>query len=122
MKTSEPTAAIVKQLLELIKKMPQGSWTNTMKLLETAGYCFSPHDHPLFEIHQALFEAAEEEEIFLDMSSHEGLFEGLPYVLNYQIFFGEKTYWCCGVSGRGSGWWYTAGRAGRPRPLIPWRR
>ena len=103
MKTSEPTAAIVKQLLELIKKMPQGSWTNTMQLVELAAYnCPPTEEEELLEIHRALFEAAEEEEIFLDMSSHEGLFEGLPYVLNYQIFFGEKTWWCCGVSIKGA--------------------
>ena len=91
MKTSEPTAAIVKQLLELIKKMPQGAWTNTMKLVELAAYnCPPTKEEELLEIHRALFEAAEAEEIFLDMSSHEGLIEGLPYVLDYQIFFGEK--------------------------------
>ena len=84
MKTKEE---ITKKLIEIIKEMPDESWTSTSRLLKEAGIETDERTDDLLEIHYDLFSAAEEENIYLDMSSHEGLDEGMPYNLEFQIFF-----------------------------------
>ncbi len=97
MKRNEDVSAIVIRLISRIRELPDGSWTTTARLLHDLGLDPEELQDSLFDIHFALFKAAEEEEIFLDMSSHDGLVEGLPYNLDFQIFHNAKTYWYCGV-------------------------
>ncbi len=106
MYTREEIPNLVPALLSKLKELPEGSWTNTAGLVMTAG--FEIVDESLLsDIHRALFEAAEANRIFLDMSSHEGKMEGLPYNLSFQVFFDQKTYWYCGVVLKGTDYPYS---------------
>ena len=75
---------IVAVLIDHLKAAPDGYAVTTYLLLENAGYdarSFVFAD--LFEIHIALFEAAEEAGLILDMSKHLNKVEGLPFHLDF---------------------------------------
>ena len=86
MLTDMATAEIVQRMIEKLKEMPDASWATTSGLLLNLGYDLNKIDEDLNSIHFALFEAAENEDLLLDMSSHEDRFEGLPYNLDFQVF------------------------------------
>ena len=87
MKTNE----IVDVLIGKIKTLPNGTEITTSQLVKLCGLeseCnsdgfFEPMG--LFEIHNALFKAAEKEHIQLDMSKHDGKVEGLPLNLDFKV-------------------------------------
>ena len=79
----------VPELLEMIKKLPDGSWATTSELFNTLNYNFV-YPRERLAVHKALFEAAEKEGILLDMSSHEGKHKDLPFNLDFQIFHRGK--------------------------------
>ncbi len=91
MRMNESVKTVVAQLISRIREMPDGAQTSTARLIDDIGYRFGGRDFRLFEIHAALFKAAEAENIYLDMSSHEGLVEGLPYDLVFSIYHDTKT-------------------------------
>jgi len=102
MKSPENAVAfIVATLMAKIKELPDGTRTTTSRLVSEVGFHFCDWDKQLFEIHHALFEAAEAENIYLDRSHHEGLTEGLPFNLDFFIHHNRKTYWYCGVLVKG---------------------
>ena len=87
MKTNE----IVDVLIGKIKTLPNGTEITTSQLVKLCGLeseCnsdgfFEPMG--LFEIHDALFKAAEKEYVQLDMSKHDGKVEGLPFNLDFKV-------------------------------------
>ncbi len=89
MRTKSKINTVVQRLLDRIRDMPDGSWVSTAKLLSESGYDLNELQDKLLEIHFSLIETAEAENIFLDMSSHEGKLEGLPYNLDFQVFHEE---------------------------------
>jgi len=89
MHTKSEINTIVQKLLDEIEWMPDGRWASTAKLLEEAGFDRDGLQDDLMEIHFSLIEAAKAENILLDMSSHEGKLEGLPYNLDFQVFHEE---------------------------------
>ena len=82
----ENTEVIVCELLSKLNSAPDGYKTTTHGLLKEAGFdADSFSEEMLTVIHSALFEEADRNGIILDMSSHFGMLEGLPYVLDYIV-------------------------------------
>ena len=77
---------IVRRMIKKLEETPDENWVSTSRLLLDLGYDLKKIDQDLNRIHSALFAAAEEEGILLDMSSHEDKFEGLVYNLDFQVF------------------------------------
>ncbi len=78
--------AIVEELLNRLNSAPDGYKTTTYGLLKESGFdADSFSEVMLTVIHSALFEEADRNGIILDMSSHFGKLEGLPYVLDYIV-------------------------------------
>ena len=101
MKTDEAVAAVVQQLISRIKELPDGTCTTTGRLLHELGVDYTDWSDDLMEVHFAFLKAAEAEDIFLDFSSHNDKFEGLPYNLDFTIYRDAKTYWYCAVMVKG---------------------
>ena len=77
---------IVGLLIRILKFRSDGYSTTTSRLLEETGMDMERlDDGTLLEFHTALFEEAKKEGIYLDMSSHEGMLEGLPYNLDFTV-------------------------------------
>lgn len=75
---------IIPVLIERLKASPDGYDITTAQLLQVAGYRLDDFEFmDLFDIHFALFEAAEKAGLTLDMSSHENKVEGLPFNLDF---------------------------------------
>lgn len=75
---------IIPILVERLKASPDGYDITTAQLLQVAGYRLDDFEFmDLFDIHFALFEAAEKTGLTLDMSSHENKVEGLPFNLDF---------------------------------------
>lgn len=77
---------IVSALIKRLQDAPDGYAIATAQLLHVAGYRTEDFtERELFEIHYALFAAAEEIGLVLDMSSHDNRFEGLPFNLDFVL-------------------------------------
>ena len=77
---------IVENLIEELRKLPDGYALSTWQLLSLAGYSsLSGNDLDLFAIHSSLFKVAKKANITLEMSAHDGLEEGLPFFLDYIV-------------------------------------
>ena len=75
---------VIPVLIERLKASPDGYDITTAQLLQVAGYRLDDFEFmDLFDIHFALFEAAEKAGLTLDMSSHENKVEGLPFNLDF---------------------------------------
>ena len=75
---------IIPVLIERLNAAPDGYDITTAQLLQVAGYRLEDFEFmDLFDIHFALFEAAEKAGMTLDMSSHENKVEGLPFNLDF---------------------------------------
>ena len=75
---------IIPVLIERLKASSDGYDITTAQLLQVAGYRLDDFEFmDLFDIHFALFEAAEKAGLTLDMSSHENKVEGLPFNLDF---------------------------------------
>lgn len=75
---------IIPVLIERLKVAPDGYDITSAQLLQKAGYSLDDFEFTdLFDIHFALFEAAENAGLTLDMSSHENKVEGLPFNLDF---------------------------------------
>ena len=75
---------IIPVLIERLQAAPDGYDITTAQLLKVAGYSLEDFESTvLFDIHFALFEAAEKAGLTLDMSSHENRVEGLPFNLDF---------------------------------------
>ena len=82
----EYVEAIIEDLLSRLNSAPNGYTTTTYGLLKESGFdADSFSEEMLTVIHSALFEEADRNSIILDMSSHFGKLEGLPYVLDYIV-------------------------------------
>ena len=77
---------IIPVLIERLKASPDEYDITTAQLLKVAGYRLDDFEFmDLFDIHFALFEAAEKAGLTLDMSSHENKVEGLPFNLDFTL-------------------------------------
>ena len=101
MKTKEEISGIVTQLISRIREMPDGTRTTTAMLVREAGIKCEDWNDDLFEIHFALFSAAEAQNIYLDMTSHDNKVEGLPYNLDFAIYNDATIYLYCQVVVKG---------------------
>ena len=73
-------------LTEALCEMDDGACISTVQLLKGKGYNINDLDETdLLEIHEAVLKLAVKKQIILDMSAHDGKFEGLPYNLDYMI-------------------------------------
>ena len=86
---TEGIEKIVQELLEKIRHLPDGAVTSTTRLMDELGYN-NPYGSDAIQAHFALLKAAEEENIFLDLSSHEGKEEGLPCLLTYTVWHDRR--------------------------------
>ena len=96
--TYDEIRRIVDELIAHIQTLPDGTITTTTRLLRNLGYDPGSLEVALFEIHKELFKDAEGWDIYLDMSRHAGLVEGLPYDLDFVICHNTPTYWYCSVA------------------------
>ncbi len=86
MKSNDEIKTIVFSLIDKLKEVQEGYDTTTFLLLKDAGYdAESFDDGDLMDIHSELFNEAAESGLSLDMSAHDGKFEGLPYNLDYIV-------------------------------------
>ncbi len=95
---SDHVAEIVGKMIERLKALPDGTVTTTSRFANELGYCIGDWDPTLFDIHEELLERAEKENIYLDLSSHEGGAEELPFNLTFMVWHDRKTWWYCGVA------------------------
>lgn len=101
MKTNEEIAAVVQRLIARVNELPDGECTTTGRLLHDIGVDYIEWSDDLMEIHFAFLRAAEQEDIFLDFSSHNNKIEGLPYNFNFVVYHNATTYWYCAVKVKG---------------------
>ncbi len=86
MKNKEGIRAVAARLAGALKDAPEGFKTTTRRLLRDTGHDVDSFDGAdLMEIHSALLGEAEKEGLVLDMSSHDGKVEGLPYDLDFAV-------------------------------------
>ena len=80
------TREMVEKMVEILKDIPDGHCTSTVRLMKAVGYepDFSDLDK-MFELHEALAEAAEKEHIHMDYSMHEGRTVGWPYIVTFRV-------------------------------------
>lgn len=87
--TVQEKNAIVDRIIQEIQNMPDGSKATTIMLMGRCGIDTSGMDkdyfYDLFRIHDALFKKTKHCGIYLDMSAHNGLEEGLPFNLDFII-------------------------------------
>ncbi len=77
---------IVKDLVEVLRELPDGTEITSGQLLGRAGYDLKDlSEGDLFDYHEALFKAAKANHITLDMSRHENRLEGLPWNLDFVV-------------------------------------
>lgn len=77
-------AEIIPVLIERLQAAPDGYDITTAQLMQVAGYSLEDFElMDLFDVHFALFEAAEKAGLTLDMSAHENKVEGLPFNLDF---------------------------------------
>ena len=77
---------IAESLIEDLRECEDGTAITTWQLVKVAGYDMDEFEQwDLFDIHDALFRAAKANQITLDMSSHEGKVEGLPFNLDFIV-------------------------------------
>ena len=101
MKTNEEITAVVQRLISRVKELPDGECTTTGRLLHDIGVEYIEWSDDLMEIHFGFLRAAEEEDIFLDFSSHNNKIEGLPYNFHFIVYHKAKTHWYCAVKVKG---------------------
>lgn len=77
---------IVQGMLGKLHSVDDGTVLTSWRLLKLAGYDPDQFSFSnLLTLHTALFKAAGQEGIILDMSSHEGKNEGLPFNLEFIV-------------------------------------
>jgi len=77
-------AEVIPVLIERLQAAPDGYDITTAQLMQVAGYRLEDFEFTdLFDVHFALFEAAEKADLTLDMSEHENKVEGLPFNLDF---------------------------------------
>lgn len=75
---------IIPVLIEHLQNAPDGYNITSAQLLKATGFSLDDFEFmDLFDIHFALFEAAEKAGLTLDTSSHENKVEGLPFNLDF---------------------------------------
>lgn len=75
---------LAEEMIEVLRECDAGADTTTACMAHYLGY----HDlevDDLFDLHEALFKKARENNIKLDMSAHDGKIEGLPFNLNFIV-------------------------------------
>ena len=90
---------IVKDLVEELRELPDGTVITSGQLLDRAGYDLKDlSEGDLLDYHDALFKAAKANHITLDMSKHENRLEGLPWNLDFVVRNEEAQIKCprCG--------------------------
>ncbi len=90
---------IVEALIDYLRECDDGTTISTAELLNRTGNPVTEFDqNELFSIHNALFKAAAENHIKLDMSAHDGMLEGLPFGLDFKVCNSEGQIRCpyCG--------------------------
>lgn len=77
----------IPQMIELLKTLPAGTGISTAQLLLMLHQDVEHFDFSyMFDLHNALFKAANKNGLYLDMSKHDGLCEGLPFNLDYAVY------------------------------------
>ncbi len=86
----EEISFCVKEMIARIRELPEGTCITTAQLLDSLCYNNDRNlRRHLLDVHFELLKAAEKEGITLDMSSHDGKIEGLPYNLDFVIHHNE---------------------------------
>lgn len=76
----------VRKIIDFLEKQEDGYAISTWEVTELLNIDTGNSDRVLWDIHDALFETtAAEGKIMLDMSTHEEMCEGLPYILRYVV-------------------------------------
>ncbi|MCF0186596.1 MAG: hypothetical protein HUJ98_08950 [Bacteroidaceae bacterium] len=77
---------ITERIMALIENCEDGDSATMAELVRETGAGANDFDiEDMFEIQTAVFDAAKERGINLDMSEHEGKFEGMPFQLEFVI-------------------------------------
>ena len=80
--TADDISRIADEIMKELVQQEDGFETSTCRLAYAMGY--DDMDEPdLFNLHRKLFELADKYDVVLDMSEHEGKFEGLQYNLTF---------------------------------------
>lgn len=84
---------MISKMIQVLKKLPEGTEITTFLLVREAGFDVSIYDSKtLFPLHFAIFDEAEKSGLELDMTKHENKLEGLPFNLDYVVrHTGEST-------------------------------
>lgn len=75
---------IAEKMIVFLKKQENGYDTTTAIMAREMGYPDLSFED-LMNLNMKVFELAEKNGIVLDMSKHEGLFEGLPFNLDFVL-------------------------------------
>lgn len=80
-------------MIQVLKKLPEGTEITTFQLIRKAGLDVSIYDaNTLLPLHFAIFDAAEKSGLELDMTKHEDKLEGPLFNLDYVVrHTGETT-------------------------------
>ncbi|MCF0128628.1 MAG: hypothetical protein HUJ70_08650 [Pseudobutyrivibrio sp.] len=77
---------ITERIMALIENHKDGDRVTMAELVKETGAGTKDFDiEDMFEIQTAVFDAAKERGIKLDISEHEGKFEGMPFQLEFLI-------------------------------------
>jgi methyl-accepting chemotaxis protein len=76
---------MIADMIAILKGLPNGTFITSWQVMEKAGYDYVDDLSYMIDMHNALFDAAEEEGICLDMSKHDNKFEGLPFNLDFEV-------------------------------------
>lgn len=84
--TKDEIRFIVQDVIDELRNLPDGYETTSGRLLFSIGHDLSDMpESELLEYHQQLFKMAEVNHIVLDISKHYGLFQGLPWNLDFVV-------------------------------------
>ena len=97
--TREEFNEMIAYMIDILREADDGDSTDTVHLCRAAGYeeqDIEPYDYD--DVHMALFKAAVEAGIELDMSAHAFKFEGQQFTLDFVIHNKGAQYKCphCG--------------------------
>ena len=89
--TKKEIKELAKELVEVLKKMPDGTETSSGRLLFENGYEPDKMDlGDLFVFDRELRRAAKANKLILDSSMYDGMDVGLPFNIEFVVYHGVK--------------------------------